>query len=106
MLDHKILIKKITVLMQSGHSGNNCTNRTIGYLCYKSKLSDIKIAILTKKAYEVNDFYTKLLEINRQDFRIEKHGVRHASGTFFKLDSSNFKAAKQFLNEVWYECKK
>ena len=35
--------------MQSGHSGNNCTNRTIGYLCYKSKLSDMKIAILKKK---------------------------------------------------------
>ena len=47
--------------------------------------------------------HTKLLEINQLDFRIEKHGVRHASGTFFKLDCSNFKATKQFLNEVWYE---
>jgi len=56
-----------------------------------------------KKRMSLMVFYTKLLEINRRDFRIEKHGVRHASGTFFKLDRSNFKAAKRFLNEVWYE---
>ena len=58
----------------------------------------MKIAILTKTAYELNDFYTKLLVINRQYFRIEKRGVKHVSGTFFKLDQSNFKIAKQFLN--------
>ncbi len=58
-----------------------------------------KIAILTKTAYELNGFYTKLLLINRKDFKIEKRGVKHASGTFFKLDRSNFKVAKQFLNK-------
>ena len=68
--------------------------------------SHTQIAILTEESHEHNGFHTKLLEINRQDFRIEKHGVRHASGTFFKLDRSNFKVSKQFLNEVWYECKK
>ncbi len=60
----------------------------------------LKIAILTQKPYELNGFYTKLLVINRQDFRIEKHGIRHTSGIFFKLDRSNFKVTKQFLNKV------
>ena len=65
--------------------------------------SHTKIAILTEEAHELNGFHTKLLEINRQDFRIEKHGIRHASGIFFKLDRSNFSVAKQFLNEVCHE---
>lgn len=60
----------------------------------------IEIAILTKKTYEVNGFYTRLLVINRKDFRIEKRGIKHASGIFFKLDRLNFKVAKQFLNKV------
>ncbi len=58
-----------------------------------------QIAVLTKVPHEFNGFYTKLLVINRQDFRIEKCGLRHASGTFFKLDRTNFKVAKKFLNE-------
>jgi len=60
--------------------------------------SHTKIAILTEAPHEHNGFRTKLLEINRQNFRLEKRGVRHVSGTFFKLDRSNFKTAKQFLN--------
>jgi hypothetical protein len=59
-----------------------------------------RIAILTKELHEFNGFYTKLLVINRKDFRIEKRGLRHASGTFFKLDRSNLKIAKKFLKEV------
>lgn len=73
------------------------------HLCCKDKSATMKIAILTEEPHEHNGFYTKLLEINQQDFRIEKHGIRHSSGTFFKLDRSSFKAAKQFLNEVCYE---
>ena len=66
----------------------------------KNSNSMLKIAILTQKPYELNGFDTKLLVINRQDFRIEKHGIRQTSGIFFKLDRSNFKVAKQFLNKV------
>ena len=62
----------------------------------------IKIAVLTEEPHEINGFYTKLLVINREDFEIEKRGVRHASGIFFKLDRSSFKIAKQFLNEKRY----
>lgn len=72
---------------------------SIKSLCRKSKPSVITIAVLTKEPHEFNGFYTKLLVINLEDFRIEKHGLRHASGTFFKLDRSNFKVAKKFLNE-------
>jgi hypothetical protein len=68
-------------------------------LCCKSKPAVMKIAVLTKEAHEFNGFYTKLLVINREDFKIEKRGLRHTSGTFFKLDRSNFKIAKQFLNK-------
>ncbi len=68
-------------------------------LCSKRKLSVMEIAILTQEPHEINGFYTKLLLINRKDFKIEKRGVKHASGTFFKLDCSNFKIAKQFLNK-------
>jgi len=57
-----------------------------------------KIAVLTEEPHEFNGFYTKLLVINREDFRIEKLGLRHSSGTFFKLDHSNFKVARKFLN--------
>ena len=57
------------------------------------------IAVLTEKPHEFNGFYTRLLVINREDFRIEKSGLRHSSGTFFKLDHSNFERAKKFLNE-------
>ena len=60
----------------------------------------IKIAVLTEEPHEFNGFYTKLLVINRKDFRIEKRGLRHASGTFFKLDRSSLKIAKKFLKEV------
>jgi len=72
---------------------------SIESLSCKSKPPVITIAILTKIAYEHNGFYTKLLVINREDFRIEKRGLRHTSGAFFKLDRSNFKVAKKFLNE-------
>jgi hypothetical protein len=58
-----------------------------------------KIAVLTQEPHEFNGFYTRLLVINREDFRIEKSGLRHSSGTFFKLDYSNFKTAKNFLND-------
>ena len=68
-------------------------------LCCKRKLSVMKIAVLTEEPHEINGFYTKLLLINRKDFKIEKRGVKHTSGTFFKLDRSNFKIAKKFLNE-------
>ncbi len=67
-------------------------------LSCKSKPPVMKIAVLTKELHEFNGFYTKLLVINRVDFRIEKRGLRHASGTFFKLNRSNFKVAKKFLN--------
>ena len=36
-----------------------------------------KIAILTEQQHEINGVYTKLLVINREDFKIEKRGVRH-----------------------------
>ena len=67
-------------------------------ICCKSKQPVITIAVLTKESHEFNGFFTKLLVINREDFRIEKRGLRHTSGTFFKLDRSNFKVAKKFLN--------
>lgn len=58
-------------------------------LCCK-KPPAMKIAILTEEPHEFNGFYTRLLVINREDFRIEKSGLRHSSGIFFKLDHSNF----------------
>jgi hypothetical protein len=59
-----------------------------------------QIAVLTEKPHEFNGFYTRLLVINREDFRIEKSGLRHTSGTFFKLDHPNFKVAKKFLKKI------
>jgi hypothetical protein len=59
-----------------------------------------QIAVLTKEPHEFNGFYTKLLVINREDFRIEKSGLRHSSGTFFKLDHLNLEIAKKFLKKI------
>jgi len=61
------------------------------------RINHFRIAVLTKEPHEFDGFYTRLLVINREDFRIENRGLRHVSGTFFKLDRSNFKIAKKFL---------
>jgi len=68
-------------------------------LCCNNKPAVMKIAILTQEPHEINGFYTKLIVINREDFRIEKRGLRHTSGIFFKLDRTNFKIARKFLNK-------
>ena len=71
--------------------------------CYRENCKSIseKIAVLTKKPRVVNGFKTRLLEINKQSFKLSKHGfkrgVRHVSGAFFVLDRPNYRKAAEFL---------
>lgn len=62
----------------------------------KARLPD-RIAILTKTSRLVDGYQTRLLEINRESFRLDKYGLRHSSGAFFALDAENYQRASNFL---------
>ena len=71
------------------------------------KVTPEKISILTKQTCLVNGFKTRVLEINRQNFKLEEcgfeRGVWHVSGAFFRWTSTIIEQPDNFCVGGWYE---
>lgn len=89
--------KNTAARVQIEQQKDNQVNNKIPHSLLECKPIPDKFAVLTKKPRIMNGLSTKLLVIDRDNFRLALNGLYHASGAFFKLDRTNYQAAKHFL---------